>query len=191
MVEKTLASVNNTLDNYLKVLDNEYVSGFLRLFIMLYAGLAAPELPKKIADLFKKDVFKIVIFILILLVARKKPDIAILTAVAFMLTIQTINKYDIAEHMTAYTCTCTEKEEPEINTKQDTADDDDDDDVIARPEDDDDDDDKIEGNPNVKPMEEPIGVMNVDDDDDNDDNNEPAPASEEAFTPFGSKFSQF
>ena len=48
------------------VLGNPYLSTALTLFLVLYAGLAAPNLPHFIASLFENPLFKFLILFLIL-----------------------------------------------------------------------------------------------------------------------------
>ena len=55
----------NLFQNSLSFLDNKYVSASVSLFLVLYAGMAAPELPEGVARLFEHKLFRIFIFFLI------------------------------------------------------------------------------------------------------------------------------
>jgi len=75
------------------VLDNTYVSGFIRIFIILYAVLAAPQLPPWIAKLFHHSVFQIVMFALIAYTATKDISISILIALAFFVSFHSYTRH--------------------------------------------------------------------------------------------------
>ncbi len=75
---------------------NPYVSGFVILFFLAYGGLVAPKLPVQVAVLFDNTWFKIVFLFLLLLVFRQNPTISLLMAVAFVLSMQALSNYRIA-----------------------------------------------------------------------------------------------
>jgi hypothetical protein len=75
------------------VLDNTYVSGFIRIFIILYAVLAAPQLPPWISKLFHHSVFQIVMFALIAYTATKDISISILIALAFFVSFHSYTRH--------------------------------------------------------------------------------------------------
>jgi hypothetical protein len=90
---------NNTVNQYLSFLDNKYVSSALSLFLVLYAGMAAPQLPENVARLFENQYFRLMIFFLIVYSAQKNPTIAIIAAVGLMVSLQTLSKYDMNRQM--------------------------------------------------------------------------------------------
>jgi len=99
--KKMLVNNIKKMDNLLKlvqsslsVLDNQYVSTILRIFLVLYAGLAAPALPKEIAELMANPIAKLVVLFLVVYTSTKDSTIALLVAVGFTLTIQTLNNYE-------------------------------------------------------------------------------------------------
>lgn len=83
---------DNAVKRSLSFLDNEYVSAAVALFLILYAGLAAPKLPEWVARLFDNMLFKLVVFFMIVYVSRKNATIAIIAAVAVMVSLMTLNK---------------------------------------------------------------------------------------------------
>lgn len=87
--------IDKKLKEYLSVLDNEYVSASLSLFLVLYAGMAAPKLPERIARLFENTLFRILIFFLIAYSAKKNTSIAAIAAIGLMVSLQTLNRYDL------------------------------------------------------------------------------------------------
>lgn len=85
----------DVLNNTLSVLrTNPYVSSSVSLFLVLYAGLAAPALPASVAGLFEHSVFKTLIMVLILVLLREKNfTTALLVAVGFMVSMSTLTRY--------------------------------------------------------------------------------------------------
>lgn len=94
-----MEAVNGVLkvaDSYLSVLHtNPYLSGAISVFLVLYASLAAPKLPPFIASMFENTLFKILIFFLILAVRSYNPTVALLVAIGFLISMQTLSKYRI------------------------------------------------------------------------------------------------
>ncbi len=83
-------------DSYLSVLHtNSYVAGAVTLFLVLYGAMAAPALPPMVATLFENPVFKMLILMLVLVVRNYNPTMAILVAVGFVISMQTLSKYRI------------------------------------------------------------------------------------------------
>ena len=93
-------SVQKVAMQSLKVLDNAYVAGMVRIFLVLYAGLVAPKLPSGMAGLFKNPVFKVAVLFLIVYVGMKDPTIALLTAVGFTISMVTLNKLETVGSVT-------------------------------------------------------------------------------------------
>jgi len=92
---------NRTLNQALSFLDNEYVSAGVALFLVLYAGMAAPSLPENIARLFENTLFKLLVFFLIAYTSRRNPTVAIIAAVGLMVSLQTLNRYEAERKMMA------------------------------------------------------------------------------------------
>ena len=76
---------------------NPYVTATVTLFIVLYAGMAAPELPDFLVRLFDFTLFKMLVLTLILLVNNYSPMVAIVMAVAFFLSLQTLSRYRLRQ----------------------------------------------------------------------------------------------
>lgn len=89
------SEISNGVKGALSILDNEYISTALSLFLVLYAGMAAPKLPRNIAKLFENTMFRIVVFFLIAYVARKNASVAAIAAVGLMVSLQTLNRYNV------------------------------------------------------------------------------------------------
>ena len=91
-----MEEVQNIVSNGEKVLnralDNIYISTAIKVFIGLYAGFAAPKLPPTLVNLMDNILVRIMVAFVIVLTATRDPSIAILIAVAFIITLQTANK---------------------------------------------------------------------------------------------------
>lgn len=95
-------------------MDNKYVSTMITIAIGLYAALLGPELPPVIKDLFNNTIFRIFVLFLIVVRGNKDPQMAIIIAIAFVLTLdyiyvnssketfKSINKKNKVEHF----CSC-------------------------------------------------------------------------------------
>ena len=81
--------VNNNLS---WVHENKYVFHTLSLFLGMYAALARPKLPTFIAKLFENPFFRIVVISYIVYRGNKDPQLSIMIATAFLVTIHMINK---------------------------------------------------------------------------------------------------
>lgn len=99
LIQETLGQLDTILN---QLLANPYVSAALTMFIVLYAGLAAPTLPAPVAGLFDFTVVKIFVLALILFVNNYNSTVALVSAVAFFITLQTLSRYKVgglAEHV--------------------------------------------------------------------------------------------
>ena len=83
------------LDPVLVHLENPYVATFLSLFLAMYGGLAAPQLPASIAAVFNSDVGRLVVLFLIVFMSVRNPTLAVLTAVGFTLSLQVLNQHKL------------------------------------------------------------------------------------------------
>lgn len=100
-MDQIYSGYNNTMNgvtlNLNNLLSNPYVTAMVSLFIILYSGFAAPKLPKMAAKLFDHIIFKVLILALILYVNSFNPTIAILVAVGFFLSLQTLSRYNVMD----------------------------------------------------------------------------------------------
>ena len=98
LVTGTIGEVMDDIEGSLKYgLSNKYVSTTLKVLIALYAAFAAPSLPKGVAAFFDNSLVRITVAILIVYLATKDSSLAILVALAFILTLQTANKYKLID----------------------------------------------------------------------------------------------
>ncbi len=89
-VKNIIQPIEEILD---RALDNIYINTGIKVFIGLYAAFAAPKLPKSIINMMDNTLVRIMVAFLIVLIATKDPSIALIVAVAFILTLQTANRY--------------------------------------------------------------------------------------------------
>lgn len=91
-----IKSLESTLDSGLNsVMSNSYFYVALRVFLVLYAAFAAPALPKTVALLMDSTIVRILFAVVIVYVAVDDPLSGILLAVAFIITLQTANKFKL------------------------------------------------------------------------------------------------
>lgn len=88
-IENLVRPLENILN---RALDNIYLNTAIKVFIVLYAALAAPKLPGSIINLLDNTFTRIFISFMIVLIATKDPSIALLVSIAFIISLQTANK---------------------------------------------------------------------------------------------------
>ncbi len=89
-----MENFNTTVKNWLSIIDtNEYVSTGLILFLILYAGMAAPKLSPQFAALFDNPVVKFVILFFIAYMANRNPAISVIIAIGLMVSLYTLSNY--------------------------------------------------------------------------------------------------
>ena len=93
-ITQGLSNVLKPVDAALSVLKtNTYVSAALVLFLVLYAGLAAPRLPAAVAALFEYNIFKALVMLGILVINQYNTTVAVLVAVGFLISLLTLSQY--------------------------------------------------------------------------------------------------
>lgn len=89
---ESVKSIMQNLEGGLSYIDNNKIlSAVLGLFLALYAALAAPKLPKSVTLWFDNTWFKLGFMFLIAYMATKDASIAIISAVALLVTLQTLS----------------------------------------------------------------------------------------------------
>jgi hypothetical protein len=96
-----MESVNHVSDYVNKTLkfvnSNKIMNSVVAIFLILYAVLAAPKLPKSVAKVFDYTLVKLGYMFLIAYLATKNPSVAIISAATLLITIQTLSSYDTAD----------------------------------------------------------------------------------------------
>jgi len=86
--------VNNNLG---WVHENKLVLPVLSLILGMYAALARPKLPKFIQKLFENPIFRLVMISYIIYRGNNDPQLSIMIAAAFLITIHMINKQKVKQ----------------------------------------------------------------------------------------------
>ena len=86
--------VNNNLG---WVHENKYVLPVISLILGLYAALARPKLPKFIEKLFENPVFRLLMISYIIYRGNQDPQLSVMIAAAFLITMHMINKKQIKD----------------------------------------------------------------------------------------------
>lgn len=87
-VNKSLNLINN----------NKILSSILAMFLVLYAAMAAPKLPTNVVKMFDNVVVKLVYMFLMAYLVSKNPSVAIVSAAALLITIQTLSYYEASDN---------------------------------------------------------------------------------------------
>jgi len=93
-MQALLTQVNTQLQN---LLQNQWFSAALTLFLVLYGGMASPELPAFVADLFENAVFRLLVLFLIAYTASRNTTVALITSVVFALVMTYLSQMRMAE----------------------------------------------------------------------------------------------
>lgn len=79
------------------ILENQYVSTSLAVFLVLYGGLAAPKLPTSMIKLFSNPIFRMLVIFLIAYTSSKNHSIALVATIVLILIMQESNDNDSVE----------------------------------------------------------------------------------------------
>jgi hypothetical protein len=82
---------------------NKYVLPVLSLFLGVYVALARPTLPNFVVKLFENPVFRLVMISYIIYRGNKDPQLSLMIASAFLITMHMINKQKV-EKMCSSKC---------------------------------------------------------------------------------------
>lgn len=74
-----------------KLLNNNYVTSILILFVTFYASYVAPVLPSKILNLFNTNLSKIILCFLIAYTASRNIRLSLVISIVFIITIHYAN----------------------------------------------------------------------------------------------------
>lgn len=91
-------SFNSLVNNNLGwVHENKLVLPILSLILGVYAALARPKLPKFIERLFENPVFRLVMISYIIYRGNNDPQLSLMIAAAFLITMHMINKQKVTK----------------------------------------------------------------------------------------------
>lgn len=92
-----VASLQKMIMKALGALDDRRVSGTLKLFLVLYAGLVAPKMPVFLAKLMKNPAVKLVVMFLIVFTGIKDPVMSLLIAVGFIVSMMSLERLETVD----------------------------------------------------------------------------------------------
>ena len=93
-INKTTNRLINSTEKIInRGLDNIYINTGLKVFIGLYAAFAAPRLPPSLVNLMDNIIVRISFAFIIVFISLREPSMALIIAIAFVVTLQTANKY--------------------------------------------------------------------------------------------------
>merc|ERR1712188_184251 len=88
----TVNDLSRQVDSFLRsVYSNKTANAVIGLFLVLYASLAAPKLPRSVAKIFGNKVFKMVFLFLVAYMSSRNVSVAIIAAVALIISMQTFS----------------------------------------------------------------------------------------------------
>jgi predicted neutral ceramidase superfamily lipid hydrolase len=73
-----------------EMVDNQYVSTLIIIVLALYVSLLGPNISPFVRNLFNNIIFRILVLFLIVIRANQDPKMAIMIAIAFVLTLDYI-----------------------------------------------------------------------------------------------------
>uniref|UniRef100_A0A6C0IVZ7 Uncharacterized protein n=1 Tax=viral metagenome TaxID=1070528 RepID=A0A6C0IVZ7_9ZZZZ len=93
-VENLGKNVLSEIDTILtRGLNNNYINLCLKILLGMYAALVAPKLPPAFANLMDNTLIRIIVAFTIVFMATRDSGIALLISLAFIMTLQTANKF--------------------------------------------------------------------------------------------------
>ncbi len=87
------------LDNFFS---GKVTTAVTSMFLVLYAGMASPELPSVIKKMFNNSIFRILILSLIVYKGNKDPQLAIIIAISFTITMNYLRDNELKEEFKNY-----------------------------------------------------------------------------------------
>ncbi|MEX0598830.1 MAG: hypothetical protein WD512_20270 [Candidatus Paceibacterota bacterium] len=91
---QVLDSINNGLT---KILQNQWFTAFVSLFLILYASLLRPDLPLWVVRLFENPFFRLLVLLSIAYAASKNITVAVITAIAFTIIMSMLSEMRLKE----------------------------------------------------------------------------------------------
>lgn len=82
---------------YEELTKDNLLGTYVSLFLVLYGGLAGPQLPKTFKNLFEKPLFKLIVLSLVAYSSVKDFRLSILLAISFVISISMFDNRYISE----------------------------------------------------------------------------------------------
>ena len=94
---KVLKQLNQALMKPLSLLENKYIAGGVKLFVVLYAARVAPALPSIMSRLLMNPLIKFIVLFLIIYTGIKSPMKSAMIAGGFILMMRAIRELERAQ----------------------------------------------------------------------------------------------
>ena len=94
-----LKSLSSILMKPLSLLENKYIAGGVKIFLIVYAATIAPKLPNFLARALQNPLVKLLILFLIVYTGIKDPVTSLLIAIGFTVSMQTLNKMETSSSL--------------------------------------------------------------------------------------------
>jgi hypothetical protein len=90
---------DNLIKSHTTFLNNEYISSFLILTLILYSSIIAPKLPNYIIKMSDNSLIKFFVFFLIVYISNKNLQLAVTLTIAFFVTLNLLHNMSFTEGM--------------------------------------------------------------------------------------------
>jgi len=94
---KLLKKLNQALMKPLSLLENKYIAGGVKLFVVLYVARVAPALPALVSRLLMNPIIKIGVLFLIIYTGIKDPMMSVSIAIGFVLVMRALRGLERAQ----------------------------------------------------------------------------------------------
>ena len=89
--------INNTMKGFDSLMTNPYFATVITIILAVYASLASPNLPNFLKKLFDNSIFKIIIITFIAYRANSNPQLSLLVAICFVVTLNFLAEKETKE----------------------------------------------------------------------------------------------
>ena len=96
-MDKFNTFLSNIMNNFDQLMLNPYFSTIITIILSVYAVLASPKLPSYFKKLFDNSIFKILIISFIGYRANKNPQLSLLVAICFVVTLNFLSEQENKE----------------------------------------------------------------------------------------------
>jgi hypothetical protein len=96
-MDKFNTFLSNIMNNFDQLMLNPYFSTIITIILSVYAALASPKLPSYFKKLFDNSIFKILIISFIGYRANKNPQLSLLVAICFVVTLNFLSEQENKE----------------------------------------------------------------------------------------------
>jgi len=92
--------INSTLGAPLRLLDNPKVGAFVKIGLIMYAGIVAPNPPNFLLKMLKQPATKVLVLTMIAYLGVRDPIVALLIAISFMISMMALHRIETTVNVT-------------------------------------------------------------------------------------------